>query len=456
MAPQRHRSWLSPLLAVSAAVLAIVFAVRGFHREPQVLRFTGGDKDGHRHRLASRLSEALDPKTASLQIRPTPGSEAALSGIETGSLDAALVQGALSHHPGVCQLAPLLVEPLHVLVHPRLGPSASLPSLRGRSLNLSTRDSGTRPVALQVLAFAGLNPGDWVDRDHGYEELLALPPPERPDAIFTVSALPAKVVDHLVAEQGYRFMELTIGEALHLRRPDLHPTEIPPATYGMHPDLVPPHQIASVGPRLLLVARCDLPDRVVHSLMEALTSEQFARAATTRLVPESHFANRPEHPLHPAALAWVHRKEPIWTGDDVDTLENLRSLLASVGVAAFFGWRWVRRRRMERFEDYLGRVSRLEEAVQAIERSPGHLDLDALLLKMEELGSIKGEAIRRHTEGSLEGGELLGAFLAQVADARQHLHALLLHERERREEEALAEKMASQAHPPHPEPTSED
>jgi TRAP-type uncharacterized transport system substrate-binding protein len=453
MGPTRKRSWFSPLLALSGAGLAIILAFRGMHREPQPLRFTGGDKDGHRHRLASRLGEAIDTTTARLHIQPTAGSEAALSGLEAGTLDAALVQGALSHHPGVCQLAPLFVEPLHVLVHPRLGPAPSLPLLRGRSLNLSTRDSGTRPVALHVLAFAGLKPGDWVDNDYGYEELLALPPPERPDAIFTVSALPAKVVDHLVAEQGYRFMELNIGEALHLRRPDLHPTEIPTATYGMHPEPVPPQPIASVGPRLLLLGRCDLPDRVVVSLMEALTSDQFARAASTRLVSEAQFKNRPEHPLHPAALAWVHRKEPIWTGDDVDTLENLRSLLASVGVAAFFGWRWLRRRRMERFEDYLSRVSRLEEAVQAIERNPGHLDLDALLQKMEELGAIKGEAIRRHTEGSLEGGELLGAFLAQVADARQHLHALLLHERERREEEALAREMAG--NPPASPPETE-
>ena len=444
MSAQGPRRWLTPALALGAGALALALVAERAGRPAAAVRFSAGDREGHRHTLAEALGVALDPARASLRLHPTGGSEATLDGLEAGTLDAALVQGGLGPRPGVCQLAPVAVEPLHVLVQPALL-DGGLPGLRGRRINLSTADSGTRAVAADVLAFAGLRAGDWVDLAHPYDVLLTLPAHQRPDAIATVSPLPSELVSALISAQGYRLLPLHFGAGLHLHRPALHPTEIPTGSYGLHPEPEPARPLPTLGPRLLLVARCDLDDRAVHALLEGVHAPAFTAALGQAPIPESAYRRLPEHPVHPAALAWMGRDDPAWTGEDVETLENLRSLLGSCGVAAFFGWSWLRRRRLERMERYLKGVSELEEEVAAVEAQPGHLDVEALVRLRHRLGGLKAEAIRRHAEGELEGAEVLGAFLAQVTDARHHLNALILHERERQEEEELA-----RTHPAYP------
>ena len=434
------------VLGLGAAVGAALDTLPG--RAP-TLHITGGAADGHRNTMAQLLAEST--VGLNLEIIPTDGSVASLEALRAGRLDAALVQGGLSGAPGLCQLAPVALEPLHVLLAPSVPEGAGLSALRGRRLNLSTARSGTRPVAEALLAVAGLGPGDYLDSELGYSELESLSDDLLPEVIFTVSPLPSPVVEGMVRRHGYRLMDLPYGEALHLRVPGLRPARVPAGLYGIGERVVPPVAVETVGPRLLLVARCDLAKTAVNALLDALVSDGFVRQASPSPLPEAEFAVVPEHPIHPDALAWMRRNDPAWTGGDLEWIESLRSLLGSLGLALFFGWRWLKGRRMERFERYIGEVAAVEQAVGQVEAAPGHLDLPRLLQLRAKLGRLKAEALARHAAGELEGAETLSAFLTQVADARHHVSLLILHERDRQEDAALAERLRP-APPADPEP----
>lgn len=430
------------LLALAALLLVLGLAAARLGGGPAPLRLSGGATGGHRHALAEALGALADPDALAVEVLPTDGSRESLSAVAAGSLDAALVQGGLGPVDGVCQLAPVLIEPLHVLVRGGLPLDQGLEVLRGRRVNLSTAGSGTRLAAERLLSVAGVSAGAIQPLDLPYEQLERLRGDDLPDVLFTVSPLPSPLADRLVRAEGYRLLPLPWGEAVHLRAPDLRPALIPGGAYGLGPAPEPPSDLPTVGARLLLVARCDLDPGAARALLGALTDDRFAQRAGLPLVPEAEWRLLAERPQHAAVGPFLRRHDPAWTGGDLEWIESLRSLLGSVGLAAFFGWRWLKRRRLARSERFIGAVASLEDQVGTVERTAGHLDLDALLALRQQLGALKAEALRLHAEGQLEGAETLATFLAQVTDARHHLNALILHERERREEEELALRTA--------------
>ena len=149
---------------------------------------------------------------------------------------------------------------------------------------------------------------------------------------------------------------------------------------------------------------------------------------TPPLQPESLLAE-PELPLHAGVDLWISRRQPLLTSGDLEWIESLRSLLASLGVAAFFAWRWWRGRAQDRFEPWFAQVAALEARALAIETAPGPLDLPEIVRLRRALGEAKAEVLRRHADGRLDAPEQLSTFLALVSDARQMMDGLLLHAR---------------------------
>jgi TRAP-type uncharacterized transport system substrate-binding protein len=442
------------------------------------LSISGGSAEGLRHQIAERLAAEAAGHGLSFRMVATSGSREALDLVDARELDVAFVQGGLdpSFHPRVRQVAALHVEPLHLLIKPALHASVSenLAALKGKTVNLGPAGSGTHDLARDVLKFAGLEPkrvdgsGDYTVLTLSYSELLKeRDAAQLPDAIFTVSALPSPVARALVVRQHFRLVALPFGEAFALdalnrgsvegpaSEPEpvsdvskvrIYPAQVPPFTYGVEPPM-PPGEISTFGPRLLMVANENTPARAVRQILETVFSPPFAQITKPPL--EANLLEiSPEYPLHPGTERYLELNKPLMAGDVIDLLEKGASLTGAVLGALFFMWQWVRQRfRRKRelgFESYMLKVAAIEEQALALEMQ-ATLEIKELLGLQHELVRLKNEALARFAEGRLEGGQLMSGFVSHVNDARNYLNRLILHERNNLEDRADKERRSAES-----------
>lgn len=214
-------------LALGLLLLSIYWLRPATSPQPKKLRMTAGDATGLRHQLALEFAREARIAGIEIDVIPTSGSQEAIEGLTAGKFDLAFAQGGLATEPmpGLLQLTPLHIEPLHLVVDAQLAQeytSVGLDALRGKTVNLGSIGSGTYALASEVLSFAGIElkspevPDGFVASTLGYSELLELPIDKKPDAIFTVSSLPSPLVDKLVEQHGFRLIALPFAEAMTL------------------------------------------------------------------------------------------------------------------------------------------------------------------------------------------------------------------------------------------------
>ncbi len=378
-----------PIVIVTSFLVlgAVAFYLARPSRRTATLRISAGSARGQRHAMAEILKAEALAHRVRLVLVPTSGSEDALARLEAGQLDLAMIQGGLAFEPGrsVREVAALHVEPMHLLVKGDLyaDVSRNLDALRGRSVNLGSKGSGTRVSATEILRFAGLRPErDFRATGLSYEELEnATDGRLLPDAVFMVSLLPSPIVKRLVSRHGYRLVALPFAEAFSLSTPDPaevedeatdrvparhdHVTDVvvPPYTYGVRP-AVPEESIHTLGLRMLLVARKDADAEAVARVLETVFTTSFSQLAHPPL-STTLLDLPPELTIHPGTLVYQERSKPLITGDVIDAFEKELSIAGALLGAAFFFWQWLksryRRLRESGFEHYILRVAEIEE-----------------------------------------------------------------------------------------------
>ena len=470
------------LLAGLAAcmLLGIWFASAPRAALPQ-LSLTAGARGGLRHLFGEMLLARAAARGLQMRLAESSGSIEALSAVNDGTIDVALIQGGLEvvGRSAVRQVAALHVEPLHLLVKSELFDrvSADLDALRGHTINIGDPGAGTHRLALEVLWFAGVLPRGDLSRygtrltTLGADDLEVIARREdMPDAVFLVSALPSPLARRLVTELDYRIVGLPFSEAfsldalrelarptvltiatqpattretelatVHVERAHVYEAQIPAFTYGVDPD-VPAAPTHTLGTRLLLVANERVPVAAVERLLDIMFNSDFVRIARPALDP-SVLSLPPELPLHAGTQRYLERNKPIIAGDLLDYLEKTISIGAAFGGGAFFLWQWLslrwQRRRDLSFAAYVRKVNELERDARKLERT-STIPLRELMLIQRKIAALKREAIDKFAEGRLAGEELFSSFLAVVNDARDYVTRLIIHERDNLEDEARA------------------
>ncbi len=470
-----RRALRDSLLAV-LGLAALATAVALLFHTPQATRtsltLTAGSRSGLRHQIALALANEAQPYGLNFEVIATAGSENALEQVNARKIDVALVQGGLevSNRPHVRQVAALHVEPLHLLVKPEVAEEvkkSGLVALRGKTINLSSRGSGTHTLSRELLKFVGLSSGeeggprDYTASHIGYGELLKQAADELPDALFTVSSLPSPVASALVERHGYRLVALPYGDAFSLSavgqlgenaapsggvdKRRVYDTVIPAYTYSVS-RAEPPQPVPTLGTRLLVVAHEDVPAAAVEQMLDAVFRTAFVQVARPAL-ELSLLDLAPEFPAHPGNERFRERNKPLIASEMVDYLEKSLAIVATVLSGAFFLLQWsksrTRRRRERRFETYLTKVVGIEQQALALEQL-SKMNLRLLLDLQRELGRLKIEAVARFAEGQLEGEHLMTGFLTMVNDARNHITRLLLHERDNVEQQAEQERRSAE------------
>jgi len=418
-------------LALGVACVALFVATRPHQHR---ITITAGDLRGHRSEIANILVELAEPHGLQLELAPTLGSADAIAHVADRSIDIALVQGGLPAPETVREVAPLSLEPLHLLVR---GEIWDLEDLSGMRIQLAPPGGGTRLLALDVLGLAGLSRPSgnvFTEVSHTYAELESIEDAELPDAIFHVSSLPSPNARAWIRLRGYRLLPLPIADAMRLRNVAVMPGVIPAFAYGAAPP-TPSEAVPTIATRMLVVAHRDVDPAAIRVLLDVLDSEVFATEARMPRAERRALWDDAELPIHEGTRAWLHREDSVFTAEQMEGIESLRSFLVSLVVAAYLLFRWYRARKIHGLDGFLAEVSALDRKVLDVERS-AQLDLHRLLELRAQLGEVKGRALDAFAKGNIHSEELLSSFLTHVSDVRSHLNSMILSERERLQKKA--------------------
>ncbi len=147
-----------------AALLSLVALIVTYHfvqpAPPHHIVFATGKEGGAYFLFGLRYQALLAREGIDVTVRPTSGSIENIDQLQKGKADVAFVQGgtgASVDAPGLRSLASLYYEPIWILVRKHTG-IERLSDLKGRRVGIDQEGSGTRQIALLLLADDGIDP----------------------------------------------------------------------------------------------------------------------------------------------------------------------------------------------------------------------------------------------------------------------------------------------------------
>ena len=219
--------------------------------------------------IGARYRELLARQGLDVQLRPTAGDLENLALLAGSALGRERRAAAGGHHDGA-GLAPARVArnallPAGVDLH-RGGPGVALkPGLR---MAVGPEGSGTRALALKLLALAGVAPDSLnlvpLGPARGADELMA----GTIDAVAIVAPWDAPAVRRLVAEPDVNLVSFRRADAFVALNPYLEKTVLPAGVGNMARNR-PPQDVPLIETKTSLVVRRDLHDAVQYLLLEA-------------------------------------------------------------------------------------------------------------------------------------------------------------------------------------------
>ena len=448
------------LLAALGALLSIVALLSlGNRGTPKWdLTLTAGSAVGKRHQIAETIAKFAQGQGVTLSLVPSSGSRSALDQVNRHQVDLALVQGGIptSKFSHVRQVAVLHLEPLHLLVKPSVDDLSDhlsladvtmrLASIEQPVVNVSTEGSGTNIISSELLDFFGLQEGrDYIASHMSYQELTdpGLAVQKLPDAVFTVSSVPSPVAKWLIAQRGFRPVELPVADAFRIdwsvprearfERGSVTEATIPAFAYQINPP-VPAQPLRTLGTRVQVVAHEKVPQQAIEQLNAVIYNSAFS-ALTDPPLSVSLLSSAAEYPLHLGAATYLRKRTPIITESVIEMTEQVLAILGAVFGVVLFVWQTLlflrRRRRDQQFLSCIERVGDIEQQAIQYERND-QMDVNHLVALQEELNEIKKDMISRFQNGDIDGADTLSGFLMHVNDANENLTRMILHDRQPR------------------------
>ncbi len=342
---------------ISAILLTVaVFAIALHFVEPAppntIVMSTGATEGGY-HMFAQRYREILARDGVTLELRPSAGSQQNVSrlldrqsGIEVGFLQAGSAFAVNAPH--LVALGSIYYEPLWVFY--RGARIDDFDGLRGKRIAIGPAESGTRALALQLLAVnAAVLPPTALLQEHG-QMANTLLIERKIDALFLVGPPDSPLVEQLITAPGINLLSLDRAEAYTRRFPALTKLTLPQGVFDFVKN-VPSRDITLVSPTANLLAVDTLHPALAFLLMRA-ASEIHGNAGLLNRAGEFPAPMNSEFPLSEEARRYyksgppfLQRYLPYWAAVLVDrlwiTLLPLLALMVPLGriVPAIYRWR---------------------------------------------------------------------------------------------------------------------
>jgi len=319
---------LSRIVSLSAILLislVTIFAVFWFFHSapPDTITITSGPEGSIFQTNAEKYSKILAGNGVKLKILPSQGSLENLNRLLDPSfrVDTGFVQGGVAHGLNIDKLVSLgsiSYEPLLVLY--RGDRSVDLLSqLSGKRLAIGPVGSGTRSLALTLLAANGIEPGGAtalvdLDAEDAAKALIE----GNVDGVFLMGDVASsQLMRKLLQTPGIHLFDFTQADGYARRILYLNKLTLPMGSFDFGKN-IPAHDVYLIGPTVELIARPDLHPALSDLLLEAAT-EVHGRAGL--LKRRGEFPAPLEHEFRLSADAirfyksgksFLYRSLPFW------------------------------------------------------------------------------------------------------------------------------------------------
>ncbi len=261
--------------AVLLGLLALVVAYQ-FVGPPPPDRITiaTGSRQGAYFAFAERYREILARDGVTLEVRETQGSVENIALLESpdSGVDVAFVQGGTgSYATGdeLVSLASLYYEPMWVFYR-RGMPHERVIDLIGKRVSLGPEGSGTRALAIQLLADNNLREDEIEISDLNGESAREALHTGRLDFLFMVASPERPSVRQLLESEDVALASFVRAETYTRVHRFLSKLTLLAGVVDMRADL-PPHDVKLLAATANLVSRQDLHPAIVDLLLDAAT-----------------------------------------------------------------------------------------------------------------------------------------------------------------------------------------
>jgi TRAP transporter TAXI family solute receptor len=390
------RTWvLGAMLVAAGCALAWHFVAPP---PPAVVRIATGPEGSAYREVAEAWAEALGREGVAVALRPTDGAVENLALLRDGAVDLAPVQGGLAlpaRDAALVSLGGIFNEPAWVFV--RRGAGLRNPmQVGGRRVALGPEGSGTRALALSLLAANGVAAGSFealpLAGVAAAEALLA----GEVDVAFFVASRPGPAISLLLGEPERAELAnfATRAAAYAVRLPFLTPVVLPRGGFSLADDL-PAQAVTLMAAQGFLAARADINPQLAALLVRVLQATHRGRQL---FAVEGSFptALNQELPLPPAAhqayehgpsqlhqwlsFRWAVAVERLW----VFAIPLVTLFLPLLRFAPPV-YAWQMRMRVWRGYDRLRQIERDAE---------GGADAAARAALLDRLGALEGQVAR--------------------------------------------------------------
>ena len=390
----RRDLWLTITPMVLIALAAFVFAFRFVEpAPPDSIVISTGAVDGGYHMFALRYREILARDGVKVELRPSAGSQENVSRLldEKSDVEVGFLQGGSAfstNAPDLVSLGSIYYEPLWVFYR---GPEIhDFGALQGRKLAIGPEESGTRALALQLLAVnaAVMPPTKLLPESGQHAADLLLQ--GKLDAVLLVAPPESPLVEQLISAPGIRLLSLDRADAYTRRFPSLTRLTLPQGVFDFVKN-VPARDVTLISPTANLLAVDGLHPALAYLLMRA-ASEVHGGAGLLHKAGEFPAPLNSEFPLSAEATRYyksgppfLQRYLPYWAAVLVDrlwlTLLPVLALLVPLGRIVPAVWRWRARSRIYRWYAKLKEVE-----LNLDEQSPAE-KLTELLTQLNQIES---------------------------------------------------------------------
>ena len=378
--------------AVLVTLLGFVFAWRYVEPPPPgQVRIAAGNREGAYYAFAKQYAEYLARQEIELEVVETAGSVDNVKRLQSGEYDLGFVQGGVgSQFPNATleSLASLYFEPLWVFHRASLE-IEYLTNLEGLRIAIGEEGSGTRSLALQLLAQNGVT----ADSAH----LLSLKAAEAAerlqsgevDAAVFVSSPSGPLIRELLLDESLQLLSFRRDLAYRSRHRYLSSVTLGEGSIDLVRN-VPPHDTILLAPAAVLVAHEGFHPALVTLMLQA--AERVHHNGGLFEEPGEFPSSRyTEFPLRPQARnylengpTFLHRYLPFRWASMIDRLKimlvPLLTLLIPLIKVAPAVYRWRIRSKIYRWYRHLRALDlRLEQRrEQSLDIEREQADLNAL------------------------------------------------------------------------------
>jgi TRAP transporter TAXI family solute receptor len=299
----------SLLAAALCATVAIPSAASA-----ETLRFMTGPQGGSWYPMGGAIKNIVEEELPDTSLQVMPGAGIAnVKAIDAGKADVAFANSvstvdAIHGKPpfdeattNVCHIATLYPQYFQIVTTVDTG-IESLDQLKGREVTTQPIGNTGEAITKHLLEASGLTYDDLGGADFvSYNDSVALLKDGNSEVFTLGTTVPASAIMDLASARDIRL--LPVDDDLLAKMRELNPgyigVEVPAGSYPGQDEAVP-----SIGYTTHVIARCDLPDETVTTIVSQLVDHQQDLAAVASAIGDTSLEEMGADigvPFHPAA-----------------------------------------------------------------------------------------------------------------------------------------------------------